>query len=107
MCLVRAAASMWLPVSVPFAIGPLAECSHCVANYLLYVPLVPGVLAAVLCGLDGVWFCVVAGMVTLVDIGVLALLLRELPKVLGYAMQIVVAGLVACEALAFASMLRM
>jgi len=102
----HAAASLWLPVLLPVVTGMLRDCGHCLGNYLRSLPMVPGVLAAVLCGLDGAWFFAVGGAVTLLLFGVLLLLLRELPRRLGWVAQGIVAVLVLFEAVGFAMALR-
>jgi len=37
-----AAAALWLPPLLSFAVGPLTECSHCVAQYWRFYAVVPG-----------------------------------------------------------------
>jgi hypothetical protein len=98
--LAHAAAALWLPVAVPLLLGMPAD-AGARADYLGSAPIVPCILAPVLLGLEA-WFVVVGGAATLVAFAVLALALRELPRVLGAALQAVVAVAVAFEAIGFA-----
>jgi hypothetical protein len=102
----RAACTLWLPVLVPVVTGMLRDCSHCLTNYLLCSPLVPGILVPVLCNLDGAAFFVVGGVMTLLLFALVALLLRELPRGFGYVAQAIVTVLIAFEAIGFAGALR-
>lgn len=102
----HAAATLWLPVLLPVVTGMLRDCGHCLGNYLWSLPMVPGALAAVLSGLDGAWFFVVGGAVTLLLFLVLFLLLRELPRRLGFVAQGITAVLIGLEAVGFAMALR-
>ena len=104
--MVRAAATLWIPVLVPVVTGMLHECSHCQTTYLLCLPLVPGIVVPVLCNQDDAWFFVVGAVVTLAMFGVTALLLRELPRGLGHVVQAIVVLLIAAESIGFANALR-
>ncbi len=104
--MVRAACTLWLPVLVPVVTGMLRDCGHCLTNYLLCSPLVPGIMVPVLCNLDDAAFFVVGGVVTLLLFGLVTLLLRELPRAFGYAAQAIVTVLITFEAIGFASALR-
>ena len=46
IALLLAALAVYLPTAVPFVVGPLTECDHCVSTYLGLLPVVPGVIAA-------------------------------------------------------------
>jgi hypothetical protein len=107
MALGRSAATVWTPALVPVVTGMLHECSHCQTTYLLSLPLVPGMVVPVLLRLDDAWFVVGGAVATLVVFGVTALMLRELPRALGYVVQAIVALLIAFEAIGFANSLRM
>ena len=43
--LLAALGLMWLPHLLPFVLGPLTECGHCVRTYLQYFAVLPGFLA--------------------------------------------------------------
>ena len=101
------AATLWLPCLVPFVAGPLGECRHCIATYAACLPMVPGVLAPVLIDAQSAWFFVFGGVVTLAMGAVVAVVLREMPWPWSLGVQVVVAVLIGCEALGFASLLRM
>ena len=104
--LVRAVLVVWLPALVPIATGTLRGCGHCLQSYLLSLPLVPGVLAPVLLGLDDAVFFVVAGVVTLLVFVVTALAVYELPRPLARVVELVVVLAVAFEAIGYANALR-
>ncbi|GAB4140554.1 MAG: hypothetical protein Fur0037_07090 [Planctomycetota bacterium] len=61
--LARGALTLWLPALLPFVIGPMAECDHCVATYLKMLPVEPGWLAAA--WIRGSWGYVAAACATL------------------------------------------
>lgn len=46
--LLHAAGWLYLPQFLPFLLGPLTECGHCVQTYLLCFPVGPGLLAGAL-----------------------------------------------------------
>ncbi len=69
----RAAIALYAPAVAPFLLSPLAECSHCVQNYLLLLPVMPGILAGAWCR-DGVTFVVLALVATLLALGLVTLL---------------------------------
>ncbi|MBL8739254.1 MAG: hypothetical protein JNL12_22695 [Planctomycetes bacterium] len=102
----HAAATLWLPTLVPVVTGMLRDCGHCLGSYLLSLPMVPGALVPALCRCDGAWFFVVGGTATLLLFVALLLLLRELPRRLGWVAQAIAAGLVLFEAIGFAMALR-
>lgn len=102
-----AMATLWLPTFVPFVLGPLRECDHCVATYAMCMPMVPGVIVPALFSVPGVWFFVVGGLVALVCASGLAVALRELPRPWSLGVQGIVALAVAFEAVGFANLLRM
>ena len=101
-----AALTVWLPVLVPFVGGPLRECGHCLQTFLLFLPMVPGALAPTLLQVPGSWFFVVGGLVTLLGFGMLAVVLRELPRPWSLGVQVAVAIGIAAEAWGFAWLLR-
>lgn len=70
-----AALTAWLPGVVPFAVGPLTECSHCVATYFRVWPVQPGMLAAVVIGGNAA-FWVVGGAGTAAVLLVLTMVAR-------------------------------
>ena len=100
------ALTLWLPCVVPILLGMLRDCSHCVQSYLLMVPLVPGIIAAVLLRLDDFAFVLGAAVPTaLIGYGVY-LAARKLPRrPLGW-IQGVVAVVVASQAVVLCSWLR-
>lgn len=103
-----AALTIWSPCLVPFVAGPLRECGHCVGTYAACLPIVPGVIVPVLWDFQGAWFFFGgAALFTLGLLGVLALVLREVPRPWSLAVQAVVALAIAAEAYGFASLLRM
>lgn len=69
----RAALALWLPALAAFVASPLAECDHCVRNYLAILPVFPGFFAGIWLG-HGVWAIVLAGAATLVLLALLATL---------------------------------
>ncbi len=101
-----AALTLWIPVLVPVVGGPLRDCAHCLRTFLLCLPMVPGALAPTLLQVPGVWFFVVGGLVALVAFGMLAVVLRELPRPWSSVIQVIVAIGVAAEAWGFALALR-
>lgn len=101
-----AALTVWLPVLVPLVGGVLRDCGHCVQTFLLCLPMVPGALAPTLLQVPGAWFFVVGGVVTLAAFGMLAVVLRELPRPWSLGVQVAVAIGIAAEAWGFAWMLR-
>ena len=104
--LVRAALTVWLPTLAPIVAGMLSGCGHCASTYWLMVPIVPGVLVAAAIGLQNTAFVVVGAVVTLGLFALTTLLLRELPRRLGYFAQGVMALAVAGEAIALAVAMR-
>lgn len=104
--LLLAALTLYVPVFLPVVFGMLRDCSHCATNYWLSAPVVPGVLAAMLLGLDDAWFFVCAGGVTAALFGVLAVAMRELPLPWSTAVQAPAIGLVGLQAIGFAAALR-
>lgn len=104
--LVRAALTVWLPTLVPIVAGMLSGCGHCASTYGRMLPIVPGVLVPVVAGLEHTAFVVVGAVVALALFALTALLLRELPRRLGYFAQGVVALAVAGEAIALAVAMR-
>ncbi len=102
----RAAAVSWLPALAPIVTGMLRDCGQCLQAYLLSLPLVPGILAPVLLGLDDTLFFVAGGAATLALFGGLTVALRELPRALGLALQATVVLGVAFAAIGYANALR-
>lgn len=102
----QAALWTWLPALLPLPLGMLRDCGHCLSSYAMSLPIVPGVLAAVLINIDDAWFFVVGGVVALGLYALLVLLLRELPRGCARVASIVVAVVVALQAVGFASALR-
>ena len=96
-----AAATLWLPTLVPLALGMLQD-GDVVSRYLQFVPVLPGIVPAVLTGADGVLLVVVALLVTVVAVAVLYVLMRELPRRIGYPVQGLVMVLVALQSVGFA-----
>ncbi len=104
---VTAAWTIWLPTLLPAATGMLAECAHCATTYALSLPIVPGLIAAVAMGLQGVWFVVGGGAATLALLGVVAIVRHEAPRGLAQAVQAAAALLSAVAAIGYAHALRM
>jgi hypothetical protein len=102
----RAALVVWLPVLVPIVTGMLRDCGHCQSTYWMTSPMVPGVLVPVLLRSEDAGFVGVGVLATLAFHGVVAVLLRELPRAAGVVVQGIVALAVAGEAVAFAYALR-
>jgi hypothetical protein len=102
----QAALWTWLPALLPLPLGMLRDCDHCLASYAMSLPIVPGVLAAVLLRLDNAWFFVVGVAVALGLYALLVVLLRELPRGLAMVARLVVAAVVAVQAVGFAHALR-
>lgn len=104
--LLRAAATLWLPAALPFAFSPLAECGHCVGNYLRLLPVLPGVWSALWCQNSMTLFYAVAGTTTLLLLALVATLFgvagRRWPWV-----AVPVAALAAAQAIGLGYALRM
>lgn len=62
---VVAIGALWLPSLLPFAIGPLTECGHCIRNYLQLIPVMPGIVAAML--VQGFGGLVMSAFVTMLE----------------------------------------
>ena len=97
-----AAGTLWVPTAVPLVLGMPGDSGGALRDYLLSLPLIPGIVVPVLCGLDGFWLVLAAALPALAAFGVLAVLARELPRPLLYVVQGVVMTLVACESIGFA-----
>lgn len=101
-----AALTLWLPALLPYWIGPLQECGHCMASYSLCLPIVPGIFAPILLRLDGVLFAVAGAVMSLVMFGAVIAALRYLPKPWSVATQTATIVVVAFVALVFGALLR-
>jgi hypothetical protein len=101
----QAALTLWLPVVVPLVTGMLRDCDHCLQNYLLSLPLVPGILVPVLLGLDDALFFVVGGAATLLCFATVWAVL-QLPSPWHRVLQVVVVLAVTAESIGYATALR-
>ena len=104
-CALQGLGAVYLPQVAVFLLGPVQECSHCVATYLRLFPLLPGLAA-------GMSFhtlesrLVVAGLTTLVLLaGILAGALR-LEGWKRWVFLASVAGLATLNALGASAVLR-
>lgn len=102
-----AALTVWPPVLLPVVFGVLSDCGHCLQTFLRCAPMVPGALLPVLLQVPSPWFYVVGALLTLAGFGMLAIVLRELPRPWSVGIQVAVAIGVGAEAWGFAWMLRM
>lgn len=102
----RAALALWLPALLPFAVGPLSECGHCVGVYLRLVPVLPGFFAAAWVRNEMVAFYALAFVATLAVLAACALLIalagRRWP-----AVAVPVALLAGAQAIGLGHALRM
>jgi hypothetical protein len=106
-----ACALLYLPQLLPFAVGPLRECDHCVVTYLQLFLVLPGFLAGGLAAGGTTWVAVT--LMGLVTVGVIVLLCattgsgpeREAGS-LGRVLIVVAPLLSAANSLAIASALR-
>lgn len=55
--------------------GPLTECGHCIRNYLLLVPVLPGIVAAMLA--QGAGGIVLGALATLLELLLLVAWMRR------------------------------
>jgi hypothetical protein len=67
--------ALWLPTLLPLAMGPLTECGHCIRNYVLLMPIMPGIVAAML--VQGVGGIVMSALVTVLEALVLVAWMRR------------------------------
>lgn len=58
--LLRATATLWLPWLAAFVASPLTECGHCVRNYVMLLPVFPGLAAGMWLGASVAGFAVAA-----------------------------------------------
>ena len=98
--------TVYLPIAVPFAVGPLTECSHCVANYLRMSPIVPGCAIGLRFPGFGLLFYLVTGATTLALLAGCLTMARRLPIRALLMTQLLVMLLLTLEALALAVLLR-
>ena len=99
--------TLYLPLVVPFAVGPLTECDHCVSSYLAWAPIVPGVaMSFVLLGIMSQLFFVAAGAVTLALLVCCVFTARRLSTRSLLVVHVPLMVLVGLEACAFAALLR-
>ncbi|MGE3175459.1 MAG: hypothetical protein AB7O97_22745 [Planctomycetota bacterium] len=102
----HAALALWLPALLPFAIGPLRECDHCVRQYLLWAPVGPGILPAVAFTQGTLGMVAVAAVTTLLLLAGLTAGIRALGRHWPWA-ALVAFALCGAEAVAFSRALRM
>lgn len=100
-----AALTLWVPVLVPIVTGMLGGSSHALQNYLLCLPLVPGIIVPTLLQLDDAWYMIVAGLATLLLFAVVCWLLSRLRRGPAIAVQVAVVLAVTFEAIGFANAL--
>ena len=101
-----AALTVWLPVLLPYWVGPLQTSEHSVLAYTMFFPIVPGALVPAALHLDGFVFGLVAvGVVAALYAGVVSAL-RWLPLPWGRFVQTLVIVAVAAESYCFAGVLR-
>ena len=96
------------PTAVPYMVGPLTECGHCVASYSTYLPLVPGLWAsAQLTGDPGspAWF-LTAGAIVLVALLVAFLVFRYASGRVAAGALATIALLSALQSIGFSVLLR-
>jgi phosphotransferase system glucose/maltose/N-acetylglucosamine-specific IIC component len=67
--------ALWLPTLLPFVVGPLTECGHCIRNYLCLLPVMPGIGVALF--VDGAGGLVLSGIVSLLAVLLLVAWVRE------------------------------
>jgi hypothetical protein len=101
-----ALATLYLPLVVPFAIGPLTECDHCVSSYLKLTPFVPGIALGFALGTMSRLFFVVAGAASLALLTGCTFTARRLPVRSLLVVHVPLMLLVGLEACAFAAILR-
>ena len=93
-----AALTLWVPALLPYWIGPLSECDHCIETYSMCLPLVPAAIVPTLLYLDDAVWVVVAAVAVLAMLGGLTLALRRLRPPWSAALQTAVILLVGLEA---------
>lgn len=100
------AVATYLAQLAPFIFGPLTECDHCVAQYLRLYAVLPGVVPAMLLGLENGAFFAAAALGTLSVIAAVTGLLRILPRAGRILTLVVAAGTLGTWAVAFSHALR-
>lgn len=98
--------TLWLPALLPFAVGPLRECGHCVRTYLCFVPVLPGVLLGMLAPRHDWAFLAVAALASALLLAVATLAMRALGRHWPWLV-IVLAMVSGLQAIGFAHLLRM
>lgn len=101
-----AAGTVWLPTLLPFVFGQLRD-GHVLQSYARMLLAVPGLLPAVLLGLQGTRCFVVAAATSLALCSLVAVAVRDGVTPMTRLMQGVVIALVAVEAFGFAYVLPM
>ncbi len=94
------------PALLPFLVGPLGECGHCVRTYATMLPLVPGAIA-LLAPLPNEGRFALCGALTILVLGLAVLSQRAASPLRRRLLGGALALLIGLEALAFASLLRM
>lgn len=104
--LLRVLGLVYGPALLPYLVGPLGECSHCVGVYTSMLPIAPGAvgLMAPLPNAGRFALCALLSVVVLALAGLTQRAPRPLVRRIGGGL---VALLVGLEALALGSLLRM
>jgi hypothetical protein len=100
-----AALVVYVPQFAALVVGPLSECQHCLGNFMMLFPIVPGMLAGAL--VQGDSRLDVAIIVTIAIILALSGLLRSTGPRARIALQGLAALLSLASAVAFSHALRM
>ena len=101
-----AALTLWVPALLPYLIGPLRECDHCMATYAMCLPIVPGIFLPIVFALDDAPFALVGALTTLSMLGGLAAAMRYLSLPWSRAAQTAVILAVGFVAMVFSTLLR-
>lgn len=102
-----AALAIYLPQVLPFLVGPLTECSHCIGTYLKLFAILPGGLPGILIGGGGPVTWLIGGVTTLVALTVATLMMQTVrAHGLRLLLGATIAAVSAANALSIAQALR-